>query len=1684
MKNISSISLLLLCCLAALSLKAQVQFQKTFALNSNSEFFKSISPISNGNFLAMSHVNLSTANAQEAYIAELDAFGNIVREKTFGGNSSAQQFINLLAETDTSYVLYAAHVGLIGSTDLQVVSLSKDFSTVYWNKAVGGSGLEVTENGIRTRDGGYVIMGWTQSYGGGNNHYLFKLSASGSLLWSRHIGGSGTEKIGRVIELPDSSLVVTGLNEFNFSTTHDDIGVYWLNSDGTINHSKTYNVATNDGSYDIARTLDGGLILTGHVYNSNGSSNNDAHLIRLDASGAVLWAKAYGGNNLDMGRRVICLPDSGYIMVGETKSFGAGGYDVLAVRTDKNGSVVWSKSYGGTADDIGYDISPTADGGYHIVGETKSFGAGSNANSYLVKIDANGNSGCNQSSGGSSWSISVSASTLTATNGTGGSTATGGSLASVANTDSLYCGSYGGHKGLTCSDAINLDSLHASTLYEMNDTVMWFKFTALDSLSHYTILADINDTINTIDSIKLFLGSSCLTINPIATFSNEQTLHTNLLTNFRQDSTYFIKIYKGSIATEIIGFKRSTLNWNCAINDTIGLPSPSDCENYGYYLPERTVYINVHFMLKSDGTGNFNETWDGIRNNVHGFYVNGYRVANEMLDWINQTAQANSSNQYVVAGNILPVPTLDSKIKFQLYTDPNDSNDRGIYFHRNDIAYDTLDMTYLKDNFSVHGDKVIDIFYTEALPDTETRNGIAAGIGANICIIDNIYLIYRTNNYDYWTKDVVTYHEIGHCLGLHHTSFCNPPSVDQCADTYDLSTWPDGCFPWNVGNNIMEYHNMQSCITPCQLNIIHSSLPNWLYAGGDECEITGPTDTITGNQYWIVSRYPEGDVFIDSEATLTITCDVFMRSGAKIMVNRGGKLIVDGATITSLCAGKAWSGIEVWGINGSNPQPQPSLDSILSNAYPDSVTDHGVAIIKGGSLISNAYNAVSLFKREGGSANLSYTGGIVLADSSYFRNNGQSIEFMAYPTYQTTNAAYNSVSHIKNCIFETVGNNFAVPYMKHHISLWNINGVEICCNRFGYNKEENPVYIASRGDGIYSVDAGFRARHNVFDSLTYGIRALSTGWSLFKHAEIDSNEFRQTMVGIDITGNGYVLATHNNIAPYNSNGTTPYAFSNGIRNKGNLMYKIEENSIDLPDDFSVGIYNINSSPFPNEVYLNIISGEGDGYGIANSLDNSGVFIKCNDIQNEMDHILVLSDGIREEQGTCQTFFTPANNRFNNSCDYTNSAHVFNNPNTDWFKYTFISSAGGLQPDSLCRSIVNEYNKCANFGTYGISCKSRLANDDDSIGIGFDTTINSGIIEETIAGLAIDISEQYTFLDKGNTSELLANVRDMDMDDKDLLEVLASADGMLSDEVLLDVMYIRPSIDKASYSHLLLQNSPHSNIAWKEIKSFGLPADSLAKLEQYQDSVSERKPIIDSLYYLRYAKMDQYAQLLYLAKKGIAYSYEELQEALAEETEPYLQWLLAELYMGQGMAGEATDVLEAIPVRNREINNLKELRAISLEFQENGWTWGSILHDEEANAYLDEISDIAHRDTSIAAFEAQAILHLLYDSTITEILELKAVPKTAPPMQQENISAPITTGFKVYPNPASDELSIESEKAGSFKVYNVLGVEVLSRQLFSNEKINVSLTGISRGTYLYRFLGTDGHSFSGKIVVME
>ncbi|THU37049.1 T9SS C-terminal target domain-containing protein [Niastella caeni] len=303
-----------------------------------------------------------------------------------------------------------------GNYDYWVVKLNAD-RTIAWQKTFGGSGDDFIYKMIPLADGGCVLAGYSLSTNGDvtGNHgnadiWIVKLNAAGAIVWQKTLGGSNIDMASSVIATSDGYVVsgYTVSNDGDVTGNHGDYD-FWvvkLNESGTIIWQKTFGGTGSDYANSIIATSDGGYLVGGRTSSTDGDVTGnhgsvDCWLVKLNATGNAEWKKTYGGTDRESIESMLPTSDGGTIIAGYTNSLNGdvtgnhGNTDCWVAKLNSSGAIVWQKTLGGKSDEQALSIAPAQNGGFAIAGFTSSTDGdvtafhGSN-DSWVVRLNTNG----------------------------------------------------------------------------------------------------------------------------------------------------------------------------------------------------------------------------------------------------------------------------------------------------------------------------------------------------------------------------------------------------------------------------------------------------------------------------------------------------------------------------------------------------------------------------------------------------------------------------------------------------------------------------------------------------------------------------------------------------------------------------------------------------------------------------------------------------------------------------------------------------------------------------------------------------------------------------------------------------------------------------------------------------------------------------------------------------------------------------------------------------------------------------------------------------------------------------------------------------------------------------------------------------------------------------------------------
>ncbi len=236
------------------------------------------------------------------------------------------------------------------------------FAQITFRRVYGGSSTDEAYSVDQCMDGGYIVTGRTHSFGNGAQVYLIKVDSLGDTLWTKNYGGSGTDWGMSVQQTADGGYIVAGFtNSFG-----DSLQIYLIKTDslGDTLWTRKYGGPGNERGYCVRQTPDGGYIISG------GSvwawSLDPAYLLKTDSLGNVVWDRVYYAQTASVGMWVQQTSDGGYVMTG--------GYSVtpdlgkaFLIKTDSLGNTLWAKDCDSSWVIIPHSVQETTDGGYIIV---------------------------------------------------------------------------------------------------------------------------------------------------------------------------------------------------------------------------------------------------------------------------------------------------------------------------------------------------------------------------------------------------------------------------------------------------------------------------------------------------------------------------------------------------------------------------------------------------------------------------------------------------------------------------------------------------------------------------------------------------------------------------------------------------------------------------------------------------------------------------------------------------------------------------------------------------------------------------------------------------------------------------------------------------------------------------------------------------------------------------------------------------------------------------------------------------------------------------------------------------------------------------------------------------------------------------------------------------------------------
>ena len=365
------------------------------------------------------------------------------------GHSNDDRAYSVALNGKGGYVLAGSERYAADSSERIVVMNISLYGNTIWKTVIDGPHHEVAEHIEKTADGGYIVTGtrWDLGYGR-SDMYLLKLNKDGEIEWDNYYGGNHRDEGFCVKQTSDNGFVMTGFTKSDIGTDVGQLYVVKVDLSGVIQWERKLGDFGKDYAFDVQELAMGNYLITGEKSGFHGYStfefkhpDSDVFIVSLDADGTLIWQNYYGGVGNELAYESVEMPDGGIAVIGSTQSFGAGSFDmyllqlddqgnelssatfggtgfdygrsidrfgdylflagsvnldtnsnktdVRIIKTDLNGSEIWSYYFGGEESEYAYKVRALKDGGCVVVGSTRSFGNGGE-DMFLLRLSSEG----------------------------------------------------------------------------------------------------------------------------------------------------------------------------------------------------------------------------------------------------------------------------------------------------------------------------------------------------------------------------------------------------------------------------------------------------------------------------------------------------------------------------------------------------------------------------------------------------------------------------------------------------------------------------------------------------------------------------------------------------------------------------------------------------------------------------------------------------------------------------------------------------------------------------------------------------------------------------------------------------------------------------------------------------------------------------------------------------------------------------------------------------------------------------------------------------------------------------------------------------------------------------------------------------------------------------------------------
>ncbi len=258
--------------------------------------------------------------------------------------------------------------------------------TFDWAKTYGGDAWDEAFSMVETADGDLLLCGYTKSQ---EKHlWIIKIDENGNSRWGRTYKARPVSEAKDILIAQDSTIVAVGYSVKPFAY-NSDLWILKLNQFGEKLWDKNYGGIADEKAYGVVETYDGGYAMAG-VTTTTEDFQEDAWIIKVDSAGEKVWDITLGGKKPDYANDIIETSDKGLVVCGMTSSYGDGYKSIWVAKMDSSGLDIWDNTYRINQWDVGTSLVEGLDGYIYVAGYTRTFSI-IDYDVVLLKLDQDGN---------------------------------------------------------------------------------------------------------------------------------------------------------------------------------------------------------------------------------------------------------------------------------------------------------------------------------------------------------------------------------------------------------------------------------------------------------------------------------------------------------------------------------------------------------------------------------------------------------------------------------------------------------------------------------------------------------------------------------------------------------------------------------------------------------------------------------------------------------------------------------------------------------------------------------------------------------------------------------------------------------------------------------------------------------------------------------------------------------------------------------------------------------------------------------------------------------------------------------------------------------------------------------------------------------------------------------------------